>query len=137
MFKLIKILGAGRNVPEPKTYSLLESVTLPYGTVAVLSNGMLTAANASSTTPATHLVMADTNGKTALLARITPDMIFEVPLKGTPTALKTNAEYALSEGGEGISATTVSGSVRGARLYDACGAKASGDSVLVYFANDL
>lgn len=137
MFKLIKILGAGRNVPEPKTYSLLESVTLPYGTVAVLSNGMLTAANASSTTPATHLVLADINGKDALLARITPDMIFEAPVDGAPATLAADAEYALTENGEGISATTVSGSVRGARLYDACGAKASGDSVLVYFANNL
>jgi hypothetical protein len=137
MFKLIKILGAGRNVPEPKTYSLSENVTLPYGTVAVLSNGKLTAANAASTTSATHLVLADTNGKEALLARITPGMIFEAPLKGTPTALKADAEYALSEDGEGVSPTVVSGSVRGARLYDACGAKASGDSVLVYFANNL
>ena len=137
MFKLIKILGAGRNVPEPKTYTLSETASLRYGTPAVLSNGKLTAVNAASTAPATHLVLADVNGREALLARITPDMIFEAPVVGTPDGLTADAEYALSEDGEGVSVTAVSGSVRGARLYDACGAEASGDGILVYFANSL
>ena len=137
MFKLIKILGAGRNVPEPKTYSLTEAASLSYGTPAVLSGGKLTAVKSASTAAATHLVMADTNGKKALLARITPDMIFEAPVIGTPGTWTVDVEYALSTDGEGISPTAVSGSVRGARLYDACGAAKSGDSVLVYFANSL
>ncbi|MBO7170099.1 MAG: hypothetical protein J6W28_02865 [Clostridia bacterium] len=137
MFKLIKILGAGPNVPEPKSYTLTEDASLRYGTPAVLSGGKLTAVTSASTAAATHLVMADVSGKEALLSRITPDMIFEAPVIGSPSALKEETEYALSADGEGISATAVSGSVRGARLYDACGAAASGDSVLVYFANSL
>ena len=137
MFQLIKILGAGRNVPEPKSYTLTEDASLRYSTPAVLSGGKLTAVTSASTAAATHLVMADVSGKEALLSRITPDMIFEAPVIGSPSALKAETEYALSADGEGISATAVSGSVRGARLFDACGAAASGDSVLVYFANSL
>ena len=137
MFALIKILGGGRNVPEPKRYTLTEEVSVRYGTPVVLSEGRLTPVKAATTAPATHLVMADADGKEVLLGRITPDMIFETRVTAAPTAMKVGTEYALSADGAGVSATAVSGSVRGACLYDACAAKKSGDVILVYFQNGL
>lgn len=137
MFALVKILGGGRNVPEPKHYTLTETVSVRYGTPVALAGGKLTPLTSTSTIPATHLVMADAEGREVLCARITPDMIFETRVSAAPAAMRAGTEYALSADGQGVSATAVSGSVRGACLYDTCGAKKSGDALLVYFQNGL
>ena len=137
MFTLIKILGRGRNVPEPKRYTLTENASLSYGTPATLAEGRLTPITATSTAPATHLVMASTEGKEALCARISPDMIFETTLMTDAADLCIGTEYLLSADGHGLSATPASGSLRGACLFDNCDARKSGDTVLVYFQNGL
>ena len=137
MFTLIKILGSGKGVPEPKRITLTEAVSVRYGTPAVLADGRLTPVTSASTSPATHLLMADCEGSEALVARITPDMIFETRLSGSPEGLREGTEYLLTADGEGVSTTAASGTARGACLYDACGATADGDPVLVYFQNGL
>ncbi len=133
MFTLIKIQNSGSNVPEPCRIALSTAVTAAYGTPVSVRGGTATVLSATTTLLATHLVMANTEGKSLLAARITPDMVFEVSVNADPSAMKVGTEYALTADGLSLSATAVSGSVRGAVLVDASHAKAAGDKVLVRF----
>ena len=134
MFTLIKIENSGRNVPEPLRLAVSAAVNAPYGTPLSVKGGTATPLTASTTAAATHILLANANGTSLLCARVTPDMVFEVPLSAAPSAMKVGTEYALSADGSAVSATAVSGSVRGAILVDTCGAAKAGDKILVRFA---
>ena len=132
MFHLTKILNGRIGVPEPERIVLDASVSVSYGTPVILKEGTLEVMSASSTALPTHLILKDSDGKEILAGRVTPEMVFEVPLTSAPTAMKVGGEYLLGAGAT-LSSTLASSGKRGAYLLDKAGAKAAGERVLVCF----
>ena len=133
MFTLVKIQNSGRNVPEPERISLQSTLLADYGTPVSVKAGLATLLSSTTTVLPTHLVLSGTGTKRLLAARITPDMIFETTVTAAPDSMRAGSEYTLSADGKCLTATTVSGTTRGAVLVDASQAKAAGDTVLVRF----
>ena len=134
MFKLIKILNSGINVPE--VVKLKASTTKSYlaGEALVLSGG--TAVSASATTKPTFIAAANAPKGVSEIAAypISTDMIFECTVSATPTSLSRGSVVTLKIDADsramGVSATTESGV---ATVYDTLNAKAAGDKLLVRF----
>ena len=133
MFKLIKILNAGTNTPEPVILPKAEGA-IAQGEVLVLSGGKLTKAGA--TTRPTHIALAaaaEGEGET-VAAEIISDMIFECPvMAGTPQSLAVGTKVCLEIADGitvGVNTTTTSGV---ATVYNAMSATAIGDKILVKF----
>ena len=136
MFHLIKILNGRIGVPEPARITLTAPATVRYGMPVVIKNGALTPMNGSAATLPTHLILADSEGSSEVLATpITSEMLFEVPLSAAPTGMKAETEYLVSDDGMTLTATAVTSGKRGATLVNAAGAYASGDTVIVSFKN--
>ncbi len=135
MFHLVKILNGRVGVPEPERITLTAAATVSYGTPVIIKGGALTKMSNASTALPTHLVLADSTGKTVLAAPISPDMVFEVPVSAAPTAMAVGSEYLLSADGMSVGATEASSGKRGAVLVSKAGATASGDNILVRFPN--
>jgi len=133
MYKLIKILNAGINVPEPVRITLDSAVTVSRGMPVIISGGALTVLSDKATSLPTHVTLAPVDGKEVLCFAVTPDMVFETTASAAPTAMKVGNEYLLSADGSAVSATAVSGSLRGAVLMNKNGASAAGDSLLISF----
>lgn len=136
MFKLIKILNTGVNVPEIERFPCDPTVTLDAGTCLLYDSscGMVGPGNESE--PPTHILAKAINkGDTfALCYRVSPDMIFEAPLIGDPSSLFAGMSVELVvQSGRGICAVN---DVEGgpAMIYSLENAKASGDKVLVTFS---
>jgi len=134
MFILAKILGGRMNVPEPHTIPCTAtSAAIAAGTPVNIAAGVVTPLTASTTVLATHIVEnAAASGATSItVSEILPGNVYEAPMTATPSSMGVGGEYKITA--SGVSATAVSSSVRGALLYDLCGAAASGDKVLVTF----
>lgn len=125
MFKLIKIEGARINVPEPELLKAGEAIKA--GEALALSGGALVAA----TTAATHVALAGGSIGTVIpAARIDAHQIYEVPFKGTPSAVAGDA-LSLAEGALSVSAASDGNGVL--TLVSQNGATADGDTVIVRF----
>ena len=136
MFHLTKILNGRANVPECERIPLYSEVTVPYGTPVSIRGGTLTVADGTATALPTHILLADASGEdSVLVAPITGDMIFEVPVTASPAAMAVGTEYLLSSDGTALSATAVSSGKRGATLVEKMGAVTAGDLVRVAFRN--
>ena len=135
MFHLLKILNGRTGVPEPARIALSTATTVKYGTPVIISEGVLTKMSASSTSLPTHLILADSEGKEVLATPIFPEMVFEVPVSGSPATLAPGKEYLLSSDGTTLTATAADSSKRGAKLMAKSGAKNTGDLVTVRFSN--
>lgn len=133
MFKLIKILNRGTNVPEPIRLNK-GARAIVRGEAFVLTGGKVT--SPSATTLPTHIALceADADDTTAICAQICPEMVFECPVKdGTPSSLVVGNKVCLAlEGGSalGVNTTTTSGV---ATVYDTLGATNIGDKILITF----
>lgn len=133
MFKLIKILNSGTNTPEPMIIAKADAA-IAQGELLVLSGGKLT--KASATAKPTHISLSAAKAADAEVAcaEITPDMIFECPVAaGTPNTLSVGAKVCLEIANSttvGVNTTTASGV---ATVYNAMGASAIGDNILVKF----
>ena len=133
MFKLIKIINSGVNVPEPKILKKGER-TVSSGEALVLSAGTLTPCPA--TTVPTHIALsgARADETSVACAEIMPNMVFECPVtEGTPLTITVGTKVCLTQkSGKtvGVNSTTTSGV---ATVYDTLGASSIGDKILITF----
>ena len=133
MFRLIKILNSAQNVPEPQRMRLGSAVTLKSGIPLLLQNGTVAPVTGDTASLPTHVALADcTDATEVVLYPISPDMVFEVPVEGTVSALKTGNEYLVGNDSLSLTATAASGGKRGAVLVDKTMAEENG-LVLVSF----
>ena len=135
MFHLVKILNGRVGVPEPEHITLSAAATVSYGTPVIIKGGTLTKMSNAATSLPTHLVLADSTQKEVLVAPISSEMVFEVPVASAPTAMTVGSEYLLSADGMSLSATEAASGKRGAVLVSKAGAEAVGDTLLVRFCN--
>jgi hypothetical protein len=133
MFKLIKILNSGSNVPEP-VYLPSSGISAKAGTAMTLSGGAL--AHCPATTAPSYVLLRDlkaTDTK-ALCFRISSDMLFETPIMGAPNALSAGSKVKLyvnsASAAVGVSADTASGV---AKIVSLDGATSQGQTVTVNF----
>ena len=134
MFKLIKILNSGINVPEVVKLKANTAKSYLMGEALVLSGG--TAIAAGATVKPTFIAAANApKGSSEIAAYpISSDMVFECTVGAAPTALSRGSVVTLKTDAEsramGVSATTEGGV---ATVYDTLSAKAAGDKLLVRF----
>ena len=134
MFKLIKILNSGANVPEPIKAEKIELEEYAVGTPVIISGGKI--APASATTTPTHITLGKAKqGETRIpVAIISPDMLFETYINADPTGIKAGAKVTLGLNADShpvcVTATTASGV---ATVVGTLGAKKQGDKIIVKF----
>ena len=136
MFKLIKILNSGINVPEFERIPVSDGVDYTVGMAISAAAGA--AASCTASTAPTHIcaqMLAAGEKDSVLCYPVSPDMIFEAPISASPIGLKVGAKLTLAIDARarayGVTATT-SGGV--ATVVDTCGAAAIGDKIAVRFA---
>ena len=133
MFKLVKIPNAGVNVPEPEKLPCQFNFDVDAGCCAVYNPSLNLLALGDQTENPTHILIhnAKKGDKTAICYRISPDMIFETTLIGSPAELHNGmtVEFALKNGLVAYAASDLkSGPVI---IYSLDGATKSGDKILV------
>ena len=134
MFKLIKIINSGVNVPEPIRMPKASDKTVKSGTLLTVTNGEL--ADCGPTSAPTYVALADAgvSDTVAVCAAINGNMYFEAPLSESPASLKIGAKVTLATDADGAAygvSATVSGGV--ATVIDLCGATSAGDKITVKF----
>ncbi len=134
MFKLIRILHSGVNVPEPCRLPVTAETAYKAGSALKLTSGK---ADNCGATDAPAYIAAETlaaDKKTTVLAYpITGGMLFETAVSAAPTALTIGSKVTLNVSGSaavGVTATATNGV---ATIVDLCGAAAAGDKVIVKF----
>ena len=134
MFKLIKILNSGVNVPEPCRLKKDSAAEIKMGAALILNGG--NAANCSSTTRPEYIALDDGKiGNDYVMAyAISENMIFEAPVTESPETLTEGVSLTLAKDGDGaaigVTATTASGV---AKIVSLDGAVKLGDTVTVKF----
>ena len=134
MFKLIKILNSGVNVPEPCRLNKESAAEIKIGSALILNGGK--AENCPETVRPEYIALEDSGaGKTYVLAyTVSENMIFETPITDSPEALTEGACVTLSKDDNGntvgVSATTASGV---AKIVSLDGATDAGDKISVKF----
>lgn len=129
MFNLLKIEGGRINVHEPEMHTIGgEAETLARGTVCVLTNGLLVAAN--GTTKPTHITLAKgKSGERIPTGRIESNQVYETTVSASPASLVVGAKVQLVAG-TSVDATITDGV---ATIVDKLDAAASGDIIHVRF----
>ena len=133
MFKLVKIPNAGVNVPEPEKLPCQFNFNVEAGCCVVYNPSLNLLAMGDQMENPTHILVhnAKKGDKTAICYRISPDMIFETTLVGSPAELHEGmtVEFALNNthGAYGISDIKSGPAI----IYSLDGATKSGDKVLV------
>lgn len=137
MFKLIKILNSGVNVPEPKAYPTSGDVALEVGSALVLRGGLLRSAEEVEM-PEYVSASAAKKGETTILAyEIFENMLFETPILASPEGLVIGEKLTLTReatSAVGVSSTTTAGV---ATIHDLCGAEKAGDKIVVQFKKEI
>ena len=134
MFKLIKILNSGTNVPESVKLPKSPDLDVKMGSALILSGG--TVANCTATTSPTYIAAQNAvNGEDKVLCYpISPDMLFETVFNEPSESVVIGAKVKLCTDDDGsavnVSADTASGV---ATVVDLMGAKNAGDKVTVKF----
>ena len=136
MFKILKILNSGTNVPEPEIFPCDVTIAAPAGSALSLNSdtGHL-AIGEPYETPFCVLAEDHKSGTArAMCYRITPDMILEAPVFGDPLKLYNGAGIILhSDPKHGLCGVSDSEDTRIATVYSTNGAKKYGDKILIYF----
>ena len=85
MFKLIKILNSGRNVPEPMKIHKNTGINLPAGTPFSTDSGI--AIYSDAYVAPRYISFADSPADEDLVVcyEVSPDMLFEAEIHGTPS----------------------------------------------------
>lgn len=134
MFKLIKMMGRGVNVPEPVRLKTTAAVSYKAGTLLKLVSGA--AVNCTATDVPAFIAAQDCDAtKPGVLAyALNADMILESPVSAAPTSLSAGDKVTLDVDNDsfavGVSATTTGGV---ATVFDMNGARAAGDKLLIRF----
>ena len=134
MFKLIKIVNSGVNVPEIIKLPKSTSLTVKMGSALTLSGGNVTMC--SPTSVPTHIAAedADASKNSVFCYAVCGNMLFETVFSASPASLALGDKVTLATDSSSctgkVSATTASGV---ATIVDLMNAKASGDKVTVKF----
>lgn len=134
MFKLKKIINSGVNVPEPELCSVYLSHAVKAGSALHEESGTIGLGNSEA--KPTYIAINDIpkGSSKALCYRITPDMIFEVPLRSEYAESQLiGVSLGLLDNGKGYIELNDSPTENCAFLYDLNGARNDGDTVLVKF----
>lgn len=127
MFKLIKILGGRINVPEPECFPSGGPGTVA-DQPAVVSGGYLSPCG--ETIKPTHITIGEENNNKKYGYAITPEMIFEVPINGSPVGLCEGDKVTIESSNGTVTATKTGGV---ATIVSMNGATKAGDKILVKF----
>ena len=134
MFKLIKILNSGANVPEPIKLAKIELEEYPDGTPLTVSDGKITPFGATETPTHITLGNASAGNNFAYCAAISGDMIFETEISADPTAVTAGTKVTLGLNASSLPVSVTATAASGvATVIDTLGAKKAGDKVLVKF----
>ena len=134
MFRLIKILNSGVNVPEPCIIEKSTTLKVKMGSALVLSGGK--ASTCSATTAPTYIAIADAiKGETSVPCYpVNGDMLFETAIDGDPPSVNVGNKVTLSTDSDGcavfVSDSTSSGVATVVHIGDA---KKNGDKITVKF----
>ena len=135
MFKLIKILNSGANVPESVKLPKFTDICIKQGDAVILVDGGVTCCGESSRPTHIALQNADYSADSILCYEIHENMLFEAPLSENPTSLSIGSKVLLNIDGDnsafGVCAGASSGGV--ATVVDLMGAKQAGDKITVKF----
>ena len=137
MFKLIKILNSGVNVPEPKAYPTSGDVALEVGGALVLRGGLLRSAEEVEHPEFIAASSAKRGEKTILAYEIFENMLFEAPILASPEGLTIGEKltlYRVDTSAVGVSSTTTAGV---ATIHDLMGAEKAGDKIVVQFKKEI
>lgn len=134
MFKLIKIINSGANVPEPVRLSKASDTVIKEGTALTLSGGLIINCGASVAPKYIAFAAAPAGTTEVLCYEITEGMRFEAPTSVSPTAYTVGALLNLatdaSGAAYGVGAVNASGV---ATVVTIDGASGIGDTVTVKF----
>ena len=134
MFKLIKILNSGVNVPENTVLEKPVSLKINCGSAIAIADGY--ASVCPATTKPTHIAVQTTKdgSKTVLCHAVNENMLFETTVKAVPTALSIGDKVTLANDDDNCAShvsSTLTGGV--ATIVDLMGASAIGDKITVKF----
>ncbi len=136
MFNCKKIINGRMNVPETESLPTTASEVYKEGEALVLSSGKLT--KASGTTKPTHISLADytapASGQKELPCfRIAPNMVFEVPVtfSETAVAIVVGAKLKVDTDGLGVTDVTTGGVITVVDALEANTDKANGNLISV------
>ena len=134
MFKLIKILNSGVNVPEPCRIPKATGTAFKAGSAVMLADGAAISCTATQAPEFITMAAAASTEDSVLCYKVFPDMIFEAPITAAPSALSVGESVTLGIDGDGeasaVTATVTSGV---AYIYSLDGASTAGDKVTVKF----
>ena len=135
MFKLLKIMNAGVNVPEIENLNCDNTTIASAGSCVLFDKSYGQLLSCSSNDAPTHILVKNIEeGDTkALCYSILPQMIFETTLIGDPAPLYEGmgVKLALNSEGGAYAVSDVEGSA--ATIYSLENARKSGDKILVVF----
>ena len=134
MFKLIKILNSGANVPEPVKLPKSPSLGVKMGSALILSGG--TVANCTPTTAPTYIAAQNAvSGEDKVLCyAVSPDMLFETTFNEPSESIVIGAKLTLGTDDEGSAVNVTADTLSGvATVVDLMGAINPGDKVTVKF----
>lgn len=134
MFNVVKIISSGSNVPDPCRMPTSSSVEYKIGTALVVTSGRLQNAAATQMPQYIAAESAAAGTKSTLACYpITPNMIFEVPVAGTPSISKIGTKVTLGVNGGFADMVTTTATDGVATIVDTRDASRSGDKILVKF----
>ncbi len=135
MFKAIKILNSGSNVPEPCRMSAKPDTNYKIGTALTVSAGKVV--NATETDTPLYIAgesLAAGERSTVICYRVLENTVFEVPLAGSPMSLKCGSRVTLALDDDGFAYAVSSSTTDGvATVVDMRGATKTGDKICVQF----
>ena len=139
MFKLVKILNSGVNVPEPCRMAIADNTVIKPGSALSLSNGKLTNCPAG-TIPSYISIQGSECAKdgTILCYEIFENMLFEATAYSFVPAISAGYNVALYRDAEGSAVgIDMEGNEACATVVDTCGAAKAGDKITVKFKNHI
>ena len=134
MFKLIKILNSGVNVPEPVRLPKSETASIKLGSALVLTDGEVASCSPTAVPEYVAAQNARSGESSVLCYAVNENMIFETVFSTSPDGIALGQKVTLGTDADGaavcVTSTTSSGV---ATVIDLMGAKAAGDKVNVKF----
>jgi hypothetical protein len=134
MFKLIKILNSGVNVPEPVQLKKDKDMVFDPGVALKFSGGILTMC--STTERPTHIShgYGKAGSDHAVCYEIFDNMLFEAEIADDPYELKVGDKIDLDTDNKGYtSLVSTVNTEEVATVIDLCGAKELGDKIVIKF----
>lgn len=135
MFKLIKIINAGVNVPEPVALKKETSLFIEAGTALIKgTSGALSFCPSDEKPEFISIGRALAGEGEVSCYAVEDNMIFETRIAGNPSSLKVGDKIVLIEDDNGCTSYCSSVTTNGvATITDLCGAKESSDRINVKF----